>query len=116
GATGTVKSCTTAANVTRIIMNVTLTQPDAGAINMRMFGSHVHVAACNVGQAGGHYRDDAGAGASSTNEFWLDFTTDATGAAMVDKTGTFAIRDGGAKAIVIHASPTDMMGAAGSKL
>src|SRR5712691_6689685 len=57
----------------------------------RMFGSHLHVLACDDMKAGGHYENtlgpaDAGSNnplyANAANEAWLDFTTDASGAAV----------------------------------
>jgi hypothetical protein len=114
-ASGSVKSCTTN-NKTRVILDVTLTQPDGGPSANRAYGAHVHVNACDVMQAGGHYKNDPDAGASATNELWLDFTTDATGHGTADKTADWTVRTGQAKAVVIHANMTDAMGAAGAKL
>jgi Cu-Zn family superoxide dismutase len=46
------------------------------------------------------------------NEIWLDFTTDAAGKGMADRTVDFKVRPGEAKAIVIHAMMTGSGGVA----
>ena len=76
----------------------------------------MHVASCAAGQAGGHYRNDLDAGASASNELWLDFTSSATGDGNADVTGAFLVRPGQAKAVVIHDHTTDSAGVAGAKL
>jgi Cu-Zn family superoxide dismutase len=106
---GTVKSCTEG-GVTRVVLNVT------GAGASRAYGGHVHVADCATGMAGGHYRADAGAGATSTNEVWVDFTSTAAGAGTADVKASFVVRPGEAKSVVIHDHTTDSAGAAGAKL
>jgi Cu-Zn family superoxide dismutase len=101
---------------TRVVLDVTLLQPDGGPSANRPYGAHVHVAKCNQMQAGGHYRNDPDAGASATNELWLDFTTNAAGMGTADHTAGWLVRPGAANAVVIHANSTDAMGVAGSKL
>jgi Cu-Zn family superoxide dismutase len=76
--------------------------------------------------AGGHYQDKPAAAADAAatdpmfgnpmNEVWLDFTTDAAGKGMSERTVDFRIRPGEAKAIVVHAMMTGAGGVAGTKL
>ncbi len=114
-ATGSLKSCTENGK-TRVVLAVNLIGADGGVSAGRAYGAHVHVANCSAGQAGGHYRNDPDAGASSSNEVWLDFTTSATGDGAADSTTAFLVRPGQAKAVVIHDHTTDSAGVAGTKL
>ncbi len=92
----------------------------------REFGAHVHAGPCEVPtQGAGHYQHsarppDAGATdptwANNDNEVWLDFTTDAKGAAAAERTSTFKVDATRAKAVVIHTMKTGAGGAAGTKL
>jgi Cu-Zn family superoxide dismutase len=76
--------------------------------------------------AGGHYQDKPAAAADAAatdpafgnpmNEVWLDFTTDAAGKGMAERTVDFRIRPGEAKAIAVHAMMTGAGGVAGAKL
>jgi hypothetical protein len=66
------------------------------------YGSHVHQAACAVGDADGHYKNDPAGPAAPPNEIWPAFTTNASGVgngnAIVDWTaGTAAV------SVVVHA-------------
>lgn len=114
-ATGSVKSCTENGK-TRVVLAVNLIGADGGVSVGRAYGAHAHVANCSAGQAGGHYRNDPDAGASASNELWLDFATSATGDGAADVTSSFLVRTGQAKAVVIHDHTTDGLGAAGAKL
>ena len=76
-------------------------------------------------KAGGHYQDmpfpaDGSATdpmyANKMNEVWLDFATDATGAATSEATVNFIPRAGEAKAVMIHDMMTVTGGVAGAKL
>jgi Cu/Zn superoxide dismutase len=97
-------------NQTRITLIATGLPPN------QTFGAHVHTQACNDNQAGGHYEQQAGV-VSPDSETWLDLTTDAAGFAYSDATHPYAIREAEAKAIVVHADPTDhTTGKAGAKL
>lgn len=109
GVSGGVKSCTMGAG-TRVILAV------SGLTASRAYGAHVHVAACDAGQGGAHYRNDAAAGATPQNEIWLDFTSSATGDGANDVTATWAVRAGQAKSVIIHSRTTDDAGTAGPKL
>jgi Cu-Zn family superoxide dismutase len=90
----------------------------------RPFGSHVHKLACEDNKAGTHYQHnpapDGGATdpmyANAMNEVWLDFTTDASGAATKETTVDFIPRTGEAKSVVIHDQLTMTGGLAGAKL
>lgn len=104
-------------------MRLTLTV--TGLHGNQMFGSHVHKLACSDTMAGGHYQNnpapaDAGTNAAlyatPQNEVWLDFTTDATGNAMVSATESWIPRAGQANAIVVHEHMTAAGGVAGAKL
>jgi Cu-Zn family superoxide dismutase len=92
-----------------VSLAVTGTEPN------RMYGAHVHVLACDAG-AGGHYRNDADAGATATNEVWLDFMSDAKGAGTALATTSWPIHTGKAHSVVIHDHTTAAGGAAGAKL
>lgn len=86
---------------------------DGGAVH----GAHVHTGPCVAGDgaaAGPHYNH--GGGVSATTEVWLDFEVrGSTGVAVADV--PFAIPEGGAHSIVIHAAPTNpATGAAGARL
>jgi Cu-Zn family superoxide dismutase len=91
----------------------------------RPFGSHLHKLACTDTKAGGHYQNmpfpaDGSATdpmyANDMNEVWLDFVTDANGAATVEAIVNFIPRAGEAKAIMIHDMKTMSGGVAGAKL
>lgn len=92
----------------------------------RTFGSHLHKLTCDDAmKAGGHYQNmpfPAGGMANdptyanSTNEAWLDFTTDASGKGSSDVSVDWIPRSGEAKAIIIHNNPTGTGGASGAKL
>jgi superoxide dismutase, Cu-Zn family len=97
----------------------------SGLAPMFAYGAHVHKLACADMMAGGHYQNvppmgDAAANdpavATAANEVWLDFTTDAMGAATKELFSTFRPRAGEAKSIVVHAMMTGAGGAAGAKL
>jgi Cu-Zn family superoxide dismutase len=105
---------------TRVTLMVTGLAPNT------TYGSHIHKLACADMMAGGHYQDkpaaaaDAGANdpnfANAMNEIWLDFTTDAAGKGMSERTVDFKVRAGEAKAVVVHAMATGDGGVAGPKL
>jgi hypothetical protein len=73
-----------------------------------VFGAHVHVGTCAVGNgaaAGPHYKSD-GATPSRLNEVWLDFEVRANGTAESVTEVPFVIPEGGAASVMIHALPT----------
>lgn len=81
------------------------------------FGVHVHTGSCVVNMpttAGPHY--NTGGPASVTTEVWLDFTVQPGGFAISNATVPFTIPQGGASAVVIHALPTGVGGAAGPRI
>jgi len=80
------------------------------------FGAHVHVAACESGQAGGHYRNDTAGPATAANDVWLDFRTNSAGQARAMAVVNFGFRANDANAVVVHDHTTDATGAAGPKL
>ena len=103
----------------RLVLSVTGLPPNRG------FGSHLHKLACENNKAGGHYQNnpfpDGGSAndptyANSTNEAWLDFTTNASGAGSAETTVAWRPRAGEANAIVIHDMMTMDGGIAGAKL
>lgn len=104
---------------TRFKLTLTGLKPDT------QFGSHVHVAACDDMQAGGHYqhnlRPDAATAfdseyANDANEVWLDFKSDAMGKASSDVTSNWKLVSSRAKAIIIHVMKTGDGGVGGAKL
>ena len=105
----------------------------SGLVANRRYGSHVHYLPCGETPAasGAHYQyvqDPATGGSLTTastdpayanprNEIWLDFTTNAAGAAS--STSVVAWRmpaDREARSVIIHAMGTDPTGAAGARL
>jgi Cu-Zn family superoxide dismutase len=90
----------------------------------RGFGAHVHKLACNDNKAGGHYQNVPApttptdpAYANSSNEIWLDLTTNDDGNGHAIATVSWRIRSGEAKAVVIHDQLTNHHnGTAGPKL
>ena len=90
----------------------------------RTFGAHLHKLTCeDMMKAGPHYQHTPSPGAANDpayanalNEAWLDFTTDAQGAAVGKTDVAWVPRAGEAKAIIVHANPTAPGGAAGARL
>lgn len=71
------------------------------------YGVHVHVGTCVAGNgaaAGPHY--NAGGVASPDTEVWLDFTVLPGGYGFASTTVPFEIAPGTARAMVVHAEPT----------
>jgi hypothetical protein len=66
------------------------------------YGAHVHQAACDTGDADGHFKFDPAGAAAPPNEIWPAFTTNASGIG-----NGFAIAEGtagpNAVSVVIHA-------------
>ena len=110
GGQASVHAVATASGKTIVTLHV------SGLPANRSFGSHVHILACDDNKAGGHYRNVPSDPASPDNEIWLDFTTNAAGAGEAHATVDWVIRDGGAKAVVIHNATTNSGGVAGPKL
>lgn len=116
----------TAATSTQVRLQVTGLQPG------RAYGAHLHKKACGAAptDAGGHYQNTADPVQPSSNpkfanpknEVWLDFRTDAHGAASSHATVPFVFRSGaqGPQSLVIHAMTTETMagkaGMAGPRL
>jgi Cu-Zn family superoxide dismutase len=103
----------------RLTLSVTGLPPN------RPFGSHLHRLACDNNKAGGHYQNspfpDGGSAtdpthANSTNEAWLDFTTNTSGAGSAEATVNWRPRAGEANAVIIHDMRTADGGVAGAKL
>lgn len=98
----------------------------AGFPAARTFGAHLHRLECeDPAKAGGHYQHvpfpEGGMAtdpdyANSTNEAWLDFTTDDDGGAVSDLTLDWLPRSGEAKAIIIHHMASGVGGVSGPKL
>jgi Cu/Zn superoxide dismutase len=108
-----------AGDTTVFTINVTGLKPSTP------FGSHLHKLPCSdPTKAGGHYQHNAAPMdqastpmyANTTNEVWLDFTTDAAGVATNEITVGWAVRKGEAQSIIIHEKLTDVNGKAGEKL
>jgi Cu-Zn family superoxide dismutase len=82
----------------------------------RAYGAHAHAKPCGASgdDAGPHFQHTTDpvkpsvnpAFANSTNEIWLDFTTDAAGTASVARTVPWVFTDAHAASVVIHAQPT----------
>jgi Cu-Zn family superoxide dismutase len=117
GATARVHAVEGAAGKTIVTLEVDGLTPD------REFGSHVHVGACNVNKAGGHYQNVPGTGeafANPENEVWLDFETDDAGHGFAQAKVNWEFRSNGANAVIIHDHSTPehdpVAGVAGPKL
>jgi|SRR4051794_14380573 Cu/Zn superoxide dismutase len=102
-----------------------LTLVVSGLPPSRQFGSHLHKQACDDNKAGGHFQHnpnttDSGANdpsyANSTNEAWLDFTTDAAGKAVGTTLVDWIPPAAQARSIVVHDMGTQPGGVAGAKL
>lgn len=108
----------------RTATGMTVTLSVTGLSANRTYGSHIHKLSCSEMMAGGHYQHNAAPADASTdpayanpsNEVWLDFTTNASGAATATATVNFVPRTGEAKAVIIHDHGTMDGGVAGPKL
>jgi len=110
---------------TRTATGMSLTLTVSGLAASRGYGTHVHKLTCTEMMAGGHYQHNPAptpdastdpAYGNPSNEVWLDFTTNASGAATTTSTVSFVPRMGEAKAVVIHDRLTGDGGVAGAKL
>jgi Cu/Zn superoxide dismutase len=87
-------------------------------------GAHVHTGPCvtdNGGAAGPHFNIDVSTGTvpaeiSDRTEVWLDITATGDGIGHAVAQVPFQIPTGEAQSVVIHALPTDHVGAAGARL
>ncbi len=102
----------------------------SGLLPNTKYGSHVHTKPCGAKPAdsGPHYQNEKDPVtpsvdpqyANAQNEIWLDFTTDAEGAATGRATVKWEFRKGEANAVIIHAAHTSTehgkAGTAGDRL
>jgi Cu-Zn family superoxide dismutase len=102
----------------------------SGLLPNTKYGSHVHTKPCGAKPAdsGPHYQNEKDPVtpsvdpkyANAENEIWLDFTTDAQGAATGSATVKWEFRKGEANAVVVHAAHTSTehgkAGTAGDRL
>jgi hypothetical protein len=87
-------------------------------------GAHVHTGPCVAdggGAAGPHFNIDVSTGTvpaevSDRTEVWLDITATGDGVGHAVAQVPFHIPAGEAQSVVIHALPTDHVGAAGARL
>lgn len=98
----------------------TVTLNATGLTPTRDFGVHVHTQPCGPqpSDAGPHYQNNVDpaatpqspstdpAYANPRNEIWLDITTDGDGNAQTSTTVDWAVRDGEAASVVLHAQRT----------
>lgn len=108
----------------------TVTLAVTGLLPNTKYGSHVHTKACGAKPAdsGPHYQNEKdpvtpsvdSKYANANNEIWLDFTTDAQGAATSSATVGWEFRKGEANSVVVHAAHTSTehgkAGTAGDRL
>ncbi len=73
-----------------------------GLLPNTAYASHVHAAACAVGDANGHYKFDPAGPALPPNEIWPSFTTNASGTGNGNAT-VDATAGAGAVSVVVHA-------------
>lgn len=66
------------------------------------YGAHVHAAACAVGFADGHYKNDPAGPAAPPNEIWPGFTTNGAGIGNGDATVDWTA-GAAAVSVVVHA-------------
>lgn len=66
------------------------------------YGSHVHKAACGVGDANGHYKHDPSGPVDAVNEIWPAFTSNADGIGSGKATNDFTAGPT-AVSVVVHA-------------
>ncbi|MEU3642567.1 superoxide dismutase family protein [Lentzea sp. NPDC034063] len=86
----------------------------SGLLPNTKYGSHVHTKPCGAKPAdsGPHYQNEKDPVspsvdpkyANAQNEIWLDFTTDAQGAATGTATVGWEFRKGEANAVIVHAT------------
>jgi Cu-Zn family superoxide dismutase len=86
----------------------------SGLLPNTKYGSHVHTKPCGAKPAdsGPHYQNEKDPVtpsvdpkyANAQNEIWLDFTTDAAGAATASATVKWEFRKGEANAVIVHAT------------
>jgi Cu-Zn family superoxide dismutase len=102
----------------------------SGLLPNTKYGSHVHTRPCGAKPAdsGPHYQNEKDPVtpsvdpkyANAQNEIWLDFTTDAQGAATGRATVKWEFRKGEANAVIVHATHTNSehgkAGTAGDRL
>jgi Cu-Zn family superoxide dismutase len=102
----------------------------SGLLPNTKYGSHVHTKPCGAKPAdsGPHYQNEKDPVspsvdpkyANAQNEIWLDFTTDAQGAATGTATVKWEFRKGEANAVIVHAAHTSTehgkAGTAGDRL
>lgn len=102
----------------------------SGLLPDTKYGAHVHTKPCGAKPAdsGPHYQHEKDPVtpsvdpkyANAQNEIWLDFTTDAQGAASAAATVAWEFRKGEANAVVVHAAHTSTehgkAGTAGDRL
>ncbi|MDX8030733.1 superoxide dismutase family protein [Lentzea sp. BCCO 10_0856] len=102
----------------------------SGLLPNTKYGSHVHTKPCGAKPAdsGPHYQNEKdpvtpsvdAKYANAQNEIWLDFTTDAQGAATGTATVKWEFRKGEANAVIVHAAHTSTehgkAGTAGDRL
>lgn len=99
---------------TRVVLTVRGLDPGAAGAT---YGAHIHVGPCVAGDgaaAGAHY--NAGGGVNDETEIWLDVTVGVDGSAAASSTVPFVVAPGAAQSLVIHALPTDALGAAGTRM
>jgi hypothetical protein len=79
----------------------------SGLLASTAYVGHVHSLPCRLNGAGGHYEiDPTQAAGIESNEMWVHFMTDATGAAVAAVTFTGHVARADAQAFVIH-DPVD---------
>jgi hypothetical protein len=73
-----------------------------GLVGETTYGSHVHRAACDAGEADGHYKFDPDGPAAPPNEIWPGFTTNGAGVGN-GKARVDATAGADAVSVVVHA-------------
>ncbi|MGI5501195.1 superoxide dismutase family protein [Lentzea sp. CA-135723] len=86
----------------------------SGLLPNTQYGAHVHTKPCGAkgADAGPHYQNDKDPVSPSVdskyanvqNEIWLDFTTDASGAATGEAAVKWEFRKGEANSVIVHAT------------
>lgn len=98
--------------------HVTLHVSGVDAQPGRVFGAHVHQLPCGTSgaEAGPHYAHEGAIGSLEQREVWLDVAIGAAGAGHAEAKRPWPLDESSPRSVIIHADPTNEVGAAGARL